>query len=241
VKVSVVVPAFNEERLLAATLASIRAAMAAFDARGWTSELIVCDNNSTDRTAEIAQAQGAAVVFEPVNQIARSRNAGAAQASGDWLVFVDADSRPSRELFEDMAAQIASGRCIAGGSTVSLDAERLAYRLLVTLWNAVSRLCSWGAGSFVFCDAAAFRQLGGFSLAHFAGEEIDLFRRFKRIARPARRSVVILHRHPLQTSNRKVRLYSLAEHLAFMLRTVLSGGRALRDREACTLWYDGRR
>ena len=103
-KISVIVPAFNEERLLQGTLRSIRAAMAAFDRRGWMSELIVCDNNSTDRTAEIARAEGATVVFEPFNQIARARNAGAAHASGDWLVFVDADSQPSLRLFADVAA-----------------------------------------------------------------------------------------------------------------------------------------
>ncbi|HEY8251721.1 MAG TPA: glycosyltransferase, partial [Burkholderiales bacterium] len=98
-KVSVVVPAFNEERLLAGSLTAIRAAARAFDDAGWACELIVCDNNSTDRTAEIAREAGARVVFEPVNQIARARNAGAARASGEWLVFVDADSYPSRELF----------------------------------------------------------------------------------------------------------------------------------------------
>jgi len=54
--------------------------------------MIVCDNNSTDRTAEIARAAGAIVVYEPVNQIARRRNCGAAAATGDWLIFVDADS-----------------------------------------------------------------------------------------------------------------------------------------------------
>ena len=98
-KVSVVVPAFNEERLLAGSLAVIREAMIAFAKEGWMRELIVCDNNSTDRTAEIAAAAGARFVFEPVNQISRARNAGAAQATGEWLLFVDADSYPTRELF----------------------------------------------------------------------------------------------------------------------------------------------
>jgi glycosyltransferase involved in cell wall biosynthesis len=43
-------------------------------------EIVVCDNNSTDATAEQARAAGARVVFEPVNQISRSRHRGAAQA-----------------------------------------------------------------------------------------------------------------------------------------------------------------
>ena len=80
VKISIVVPAFNEERLLGESLAQIKSAARAFAPRGWDFELIVCDNNSTDRTAEIARVAGATVVFEPVNQIARARNSGAAAA-----------------------------------------------------------------------------------------------------------------------------------------------------------------
>ena len=115
-RISVIVPAFNEERLLGETLHQVSRAMTPFAQRQWATELIVCDNNSTDRTAEVARAAGARVVFEPVNQIARARNCGAAAATGDWLIFVDADSHPGAELFEDVAAQIESGRRLAGGS-----------------------------------------------------------------------------------------------------------------------------
>ena len=240
-KISVVVPAFNEEQELAASLRSIREAMTAFDEPGWTSELIVCDNNSTDRTADIARAAGATVVFEPVNQIARARNAGAARASGKWLVFVDADSYPSRKLFCEMFEQILAGRCLAGGATVALETPDLVVRLWVAFWNALSRTARWAAGSFVFCEAQAFHEAGGFSEELYAGEEIDLFRRLKRLARRQRRTIVILHRHPLRTSDRKVRLYTKREHFLFMLKTLACAGRTLRDRKACYAWYDGRR
>ena len=240
-KISVIVPAFNEERLLSASLASIRAAMAAFDRRGWSSELIVCDNNSTDRTAEIARAAGATVVFEPFNQIARARNTGAAHAGGDWLVFVDADSQPSVELFAVAAGEIERGRCLAGGSTVTFGGGSPPMAFFVRAWNALSRICKWAAGSFIFCEAAAFREAGGFNLEFYAAEEIDLFRRLKRLARRKGRMIVILHRHPLLTSDRKVRFYTWRQHLAFMAKTSFSGGRTLRNRDACFPWYDGRR
>lgn len=240
-KISVVVPAFNEERGLAASLRSVRDAMDAFDAAGWSSELIVCDNNSTDRTAAIAREHEAEVVFEPVNQISRARNTGAARADGDWLVFVDADSHPTRELFADMARVIADGRCLAGGSTVRLDASDVLSLLVVGGWNAISRVTRWAAGSFVFCEASAFREVGGFSLALYAAEEIDLSRRLKRLARRRGRTIVILHDHPLQTSARKKDLYTAREHLAFMARTIVRGGRTLRSADECYQWYDGRR
>ena len=76
-KISVIVPAFNEEKLLGASLAEIKVAAQSFVVRNWEFELVVCDNNSTDRTAEIARLAGARLVFEPVNQIGRARNCGA--------------------------------------------------------------------------------------------------------------------------------------------------------------------
>jgi glycosyltransferase involved in cell wall biosynthesis len=240
-KISVVVPAFNEERLLPGSLRSIRAAMDAFDRRGWTSELIVCDNNSTDRTAAIAREAGARVVFEPVNQISRARNSGAAEAGGDWIFFVDADSHPTEGLFSEAADAIAGGRCLAGGSTVAYASPPPGAALVIGMWNVLSRITRWAAGSFIFCDAAAFREAGGFSAELYASEEVELFRRLKRVARRNRRTIVILHRHPLLTSDRKLRLYGWRELSKFALKTIVSRGRTLRSRQDCFAWYDGKR
>jgi glycosyltransferase involved in cell wall biosynthesis len=240
-RISIVVPAFNEEAGLGAALCSIRSAMREFDRRGWSSELIVCDNNSTDGTAAVAREAGAAVVFEPLNQIGRARNTGAAHATGDWLIFVDADSHPSAPLFADVAAEIEGGRSLAGGSTIAYDNPHLLVRAIVYAWNTLSRLSRWAAGSFIFCEAAAFREAGGFNLELFAGEEIDLSRRLKRAARRRGRTITILHRHPLLTSDRKMRLYNAREIAMFMLRTAVTPSRTLRNPDQCFAWYDGRR
>jgi len=236
-----VVPAFNEERLLPDSLKAIKDASLAFADAGWTSELIVCDNNSTDRTAAIAAAADARVVFEPVNQISRARNAGAAAATGEWLLFVDADSYPTRELCVDVVAAISNGRCVAGGSTVRVDLKGLQYDAVVGWWNRVSRSLNWAAGSFIFCETVVFREIGGFTEQLYAAEEINLFRRLKRFARSRGRSIVILHRHPLLTSARKAHLYAVREMLTFWLRTAVTGGRTFRSSRASFPWYDGRR
>jgi glycosyltransferase involved in cell wall biosynthesis len=241
VKISVVIPAFNEEKLLPDTLRSIRAASESFARLGWETEVVVCDNNSTDRTAELARAAGAKVVFEPINQIGRARNGGAAGASGEWLVFVDADSHPSAELFAAVARQIQRGGVIAGGSTVTLDGPYPVAKFVTRSWNLLSRFKRWAAGSFIFCDAAAFREIGGFSKELYASEELDLSERLKRLGRATGRRFVILHEHPLVTSARKMHLYTPWEHLRFLAKTVLVGGRTLKSREECLTWYDGRR
>jgi glycosyltransferase involved in cell wall biosynthesis len=241
VKISIVIPAFNEEKLIGDTLRSVDAARQAFVSRGWASEVIVCDNNSTDHTGELARAAGAIVVHEPVNQIGRARNTGARAASGDWLLFIDADSRPSPELFADVAATIFHGDCLAGGSTVRLDSNSRAGAFGTGLWNVISRTAKYLAGSFIFCDAAVFRELGGFNERLYASEEIELSRRLKALARARGKRIVILRHHPLLTSARKLRLYSAGEHFRFLCRTLLHWNRTLEDRDACHTWYDGRR
>jgi glycosyltransferase involved in cell wall biosynthesis len=239
-KLSIVVPAFNEERLLPATLERIRAAAQPFDG-AWDWELIVCDNNSTDRTAEIARAAGAKVVFEPHNQISRARNRGAAAASGEWLVFVDADSTPSRGLFEDLRQAIESGRVLGGGSTIRVESAALSVQAVLGFWNAISRSLHWAAGAFVYCEAAAFRRVGGFSEELYASEELDLSGRLKRLAREEGREFRILRRHPLLTSNRKMDLYGWRELLPVFGRFLRNPRRMLRSAKGCSPWYDGRR
>ncbi len=241
-RISIVLPAYNEEKLIGATLQAAHTAREAFTSLGWESDVIVCDNNSTDRTGELARAAGAKVVFEPVNQIARARNSGAAAATGDWLIFVDADSHVNRDLLADVAEVIRDGRHLAGGCTLRLDHAPWWTLLFVCGWTTISRCAHWAAGSFIFVEASAFRTVGGFNQELYAAEEIDLSQRLNRLARQRKlKPMRILTRHPLLTSGRKAHLYTPWEHVRFMLKTAFSLGRALNRRDACPIWYDGRR
>ena len=93
---SIVIPAFNEENYLGNTLDSLRSGMSEIpDLKG---EIIVVDNNSSDKTAAVANSKGARVVFEPINQISKARNTGAKFAKGEYLIFIDADTQVSPKL-----------------------------------------------------------------------------------------------------------------------------------------------
>src|SRR6266536_5679567 len=99
--ISFIVPVYNEEHELSDTLAAIREA-----ASGATQpyEIIVVDDASTDATPKIASGAGAKVI--PINrrQIAAARNAGARGAQGEYLFFVDADTRINRAHVIDAIA-----------------------------------------------------------------------------------------------------------------------------------------
>ena len=129
---------------------------------------------------------------------------------------------------------------LGGGATVRLDSRHWLSEIVNVFWNILSRSCRLLAGSFIFCETAAFRQIGGFSNELFAGEELELSGRLKRLARKMGRKVIILHRYPLVTSARKLRLYTFREYLRLVIRAAINR-RTLSSREACHMWYDGRR
>src|SRR3954452_12180897 len=171
-RISVLVPAFNEEAHLGQTLASIHAS---FHGVGETNyEVVVCDNNSTDRTSAIAQEGGARVVFEPHNQIARARNTAAERAQAEWLLFIDADTQLNPDLLRATLAALSSGNVCGGGSVIRFDRELkgMVPRALTWFWNTISMQLRLAAGSYIFCLRQAWEEVGGFDQGLYAGEEI---------------------------------------------------------------------
>ena len=238
---SIVIPAFNEERLIESCLESISASCANHHAHGLTTEIIVVDNNSTDRTAHLAREAGAHVVFEPINQIGRARNAGAAAATGDWLLFLDADSALSPELLADIVAMIDEGNSVGCGSTLAMDGLPWWANGIFHLWRGMSKTFQWAAGALIVCRRDAFHDVGGFPLDIYALEEIELSKQLKKWGRQRDLQFIILSKHPLKTSSRKVSLYSPREIAAQILRVFVSRRRTLRDKQHLSVWYDGRR
>jgi hypothetical protein len=97
--VTAAVIALNEERHIAACLGSL----------DWADERLVVDGGSTDRTASLAQGAGARVVTRAFDDFARQRQAAIEAATGDWLLFVDADERVSGGLAAEIRRNIGRG------------------------------------------------------------------------------------------------------------------------------------
>jgi glycosyltransferase involved in cell wall biosynthesis len=237
VLISIVIPAFNEAKYLPVSLEAAHRSRAVLGQAGWTSEVIVCDNNSTDETASVARANGARVVFEPFNQIAASRNAAGRAAKGDWLVFVDADTQVSPRLFREMMRTMARDDCLGGGCPIIFDSGPWLGRHTVIVWNLTARIMRWAAGSFLFCRASAFHELGGFNREFFAAEEVEYCVRLKRLGRRQARRMIILN-EPVISSGRKVRALFSWTNLAHGLEAIATFGEALKNRDNCKYWYD---
>ncbi|MBS0154956.1 MAG: glycosyltransferase [Nitrospira sp.] len=240
-QLSIVIPAFNEARLIQQTLRSVATSVAAHTKPDFTSEVIVVDNNSSDNTADLARQAGARVVFEPINQIGRARNAGATQATGDWLLFLDADSLLSPELLADILRMLESGKYVGCGSTLRMDDLPWWANLTLQLWTTTSVFCRWAAGALVVCRRDAFQAVGGFDQELYALDEIRLSKQLKQWGRQRGLQFTILTRHPLETSSRKISLYSSREIAAQIFRIFFLPKKTLQDKKHLSVWYDGRR
>jgi glycosyltransferase involved in cell wall biosynthesis len=228
--ISFIVPAYNEELELPGVLAAIRASCGA-----QPYEIIVVDDASTDATREIAARAGAKVVSINRRQIAAARNAGARCAQGEYLFFVDADTRINRTHITEAIAALEGG--YAGGSA------RVVIDGIIPLWSYIllQVFCmvyfglNLGAGAFLFASRRNFDTISGFDERYFVGEEVYFSLALRKLGR------FKVLREPVVTSGRKLRIYPARQILGSLFVVIVSGPRVIRSRAKLQIWYDGKR
>jgi glycosyltransferase involved in cell wall biosynthesis len=230
--ISFIVPAHNEEFELSSTLAAIHAAASSAAQRY---EIIVADDASTDATPEIAAQAGAKVIRINRRQIAAVRNAGARASQGEYLLFVDADTRINRAHVTGAIAAMEAG--YAGGSArVNMDGLIPIWgRMLLLGFSSVYFGLNLGAGAFLFTTRRNFNIVGGFDEQYFAGEEVYFSLELKKLGR------FKVLREPVLTSGRKLRMYPAKHFLRKFFGVIVRGPRGVRSRAKLSLWYDGKR
>jgi glycosyltransferase involved in cell wall biosynthesis len=229
---SIVIPAYNEASFLGRTLQTAKDAQSRFPDR--TGEIIVVDNNSTDQTAQIAQNFGCTVVFEPVNQISRARNCGAEAAKGKYLIFLDADTIISEKLLAKTLELLDSGKIAGGGTLLDYSGTKLLrVKLLIQLWNFISRFRKLAAGLYLFCLRQAWQDIGGFDRSVYIAEELLFSKQLKKWAKKHKMKFRILD-VPVRTSLRKFYWFSYKT----IVLSLAFGLFVKRNKDKCRLWYD---
>jgi glycosyltransferase involved in cell wall biosynthesis len=183
--VSVVIPAWNEER-------SIRAALTSVATQTWPVallEAVVVDNGSTDGTREVVQDVMAGephlavrLVDEPAHGVARAKNRGASVARGHWLIFLDADSHMAPDLVERVMLRTRQGHP-AGSVRVVADSHDLLDRAFFGLIEFGKVLFSLRAQMF-YCERELFIQCGGFDEHLQLAEDLEFLARLERAGVP---------------------------------------------------------
>lgn len=189
-KISFIIPALNEAKIIAATISGLKA----YDG---SKEIIVSDGGSRDGTQGIARGTGALVVEHKSLErqtIAAGRNAGAKIASGDYFVFIDADvSIPDINSFfaralahfekrKKLVALTVSYRILPENATL---ADRFVFGMLSFSFFLFNNILHVGVagGEFQMIKREAFWKVGGFNERLVAAEDGDMFSRLSKIGR----------------------------------------------------------
>ena len=198
---SLVIPAYNEEALLPRLLDSIDLARDAYGDRT-AIEVIVADNASTDRTAQIARDRGCRVAAVEKRVIAASRNGGARIAEGEIVAFIDADSQVHPQTFTEMDRALATGRCVGGATGVRLERRSLGLALTYAMVIPLVWLTGIDAG-VVFCRRSDFEAIGGYDETRLIAEDVAFLWALRRLGRSRGQRLVRLRRAKAIASTRK--------------------------------------
>jgi len=212
--VSIIIPALNEEEYIGKTLKNVKEQD--YD----NLEVIVVDNGSEDRTKEIARKYADKIVVERKRGIARARNAGARFASGDILLFLDADTLLEPEAVREIAKAFRE-RCVVCVS-LFLDCQgKWKYKLLYNLYS----ICTWllsligysrFPGGCLAVRRDVFLRIGGFDEGLYFYEDSDFCERVSKLGRCR-----FLRKVHAYTSPRKFEKFGLLRFALFLIKTYL--------------------
>jgi glycosyltransferase involved in cell wall biosynthesis len=173
IRLSIIIPAYNEEKYLPATLDSVERSI---EGLRDLAEVIVVDNESRDSTAEIARASGAKIVEESVHNISRVRNTGARAAAGDMLMFLDADTCIPVGLGPRLIELAGDPKCFGGAVVVDYTRfERSWMRVYSSMWRFWGEVFNMKGGAAQFCRRDVFESVGGYDESVFVGEDIEFY------------------------------------------------------------------
>jgi len=193
--ISVVIPAYNEEKYLPKCLDSLR--RQAFPSSQF--EIIVADNGSTDRTIQIALDYGATVVHEEVKGVARARQRGFAAAEGEIIASTDADAIVPPDWLATIARIFDADPTLGGvtGPVYFYDGtwlDRWYYRHVNTNFVWVTFLIRRGcfSGNNFAVRREPFFAVNGFDLKMLSAEDADLALRMRKKTKTRFRRELVL-------------------------------------------------
>jgi len=229
--ISFIVPAHDETQHVGRCVSAIHAAAKDI---GEPYEVIVVDDASTDSTAAVAAEQGARVLRVENRQISATRNAGARQAKGELLFFVDADTLASAAAVRAALQALREGAA-GGGCTFDFDGPLpLWVRVLHPVFIGLLRLLNATGGCFLFCTRKAFDEAGGFCERYYAIEDRAFIDALKRSGR------FVLVRPRVATSGRQARRLTFWQALRLAVRIAVGGPESFTRREGLDIWYGPR-
>lgn len=188
---SIILPCLNEQDCIVSSLARLQPLR-----RSGLAEVIVVDGGSRDNTVQLAEPLADRLIHSAPGR-ALQMNRGAAEAGGDWLLFLHADTLVPDHFESLWRAQIASSDRGWGRFDLRLSGTAWPLRVVESLINLRSRISGIATGDQgIFVRAGLFHRLGGYAAIPLM-EDVELSKRLKREGRPicSRARLVTSSRH----------------------------------------------
>ena len=215
-KISVIIPAKNEEKYI----------MNVFEGLEIQSfkdfEIIVVDGGSSDKTVSIAKKYGK-VIIDKRKGIGTARNTGVKHAHGDILVFLDADTKPSRELLKTYYKALHNGVVAATGPILPLEKTNLRTKIgfkfvsILFVKVAIAIGIPTIVGSNFAAEKKAFVEINGFDEKLMTYEDWDLSKRINKLGK-----IKFMNNAIVYTSIRRVKKWGIvgffSYHVGNMIR-----------------------
>ena len=182
--ISVIIPAYNEEKYIEETLKSLQ------DQTFKNFETIVMCNGCTDNTAKIAKKY-TDKVYEIEKNISKARNLGAEKAKNQILIFLDADTLLSKKVLEEIS-KIKNNFGTCKGKTIE---NKLRFNLVYATKNSLCKKLRLVNG-ILFCRKEHFDKVGGY-------EDIHPFEHKALIKKLKKHGSYTLIKEPIKTSMRR--------------------------------------
>jgi len=214
-KVSVIIPALNEEQHIEQCLQMVRH-------QAPHAELLVVDGGSTDATVTLAQNCGARVIIETTPTVAAGRNTGLQKAKGDIALFIDADCLPTKGWFDQMIAPFSNPHVLGvAGRAIPLDGtliEHLGLRLVFFVAAPIffTFQIPLNTGQIMAFRRKAALAAGGFDPTQIHGEDTSMFLAVKK------HGLIVHSPATVKVSMRRIRKWGLLKYLSFNLRNFIS-------------------
>lgn len=175
-KVSIVIPAHNEEKYITKCIESVNdsSKIANVDV-----EIIIVLNRCKDNTEKIAKSLGAKTIKDDIKNLSHIRNTGIKLAKGEIIMTLDADSLVSKNLISEVLRLVKTDKYVGGG--VRIKPERKSLGLFFTDLFLRLNLFVMGvsAGSFWF-KKKDFEKINGFNEKILIAEDLDFAKRLKK-------------------------------------------------------------